>query len=114
MLTAENDLRKPPAGESMIRVGRDDVPAAPLPGKLVDTVGAGDSWMGAFLAAVLDAADVAEAAKRNPDAVVIPGLPLVPPIPEFYADARVHPNDLGFTFYARNLIRELRAAGLPR
>ena len=57
---------------------------------------------------------VAEAAKRNPDAVVIPGLPLVPPIPEFYADARLHPNDLGFTFYAKNLIRELRAAGLPR
>lgn len=57
---------------------------------------------------------VAEAAKRDPDAVVLPGMKLVPPITEFFADARLHPNDLGFTFYARNLIRELRAAGLPR
>ena len=57
---------------------------------------------------------VAEAAQYNPDAVVIDGMKLVPPTAEFYADARVHPNDLGFSFYARNLIRELRAAGLPR
>ena len=64
LLTAENDLRKLPIGVSEIRADRDDVPAAPLPGRLVDTVGAGDSWLGAFLAAVLGSADVVEAAER--------------------------------------------------
>ena len=57
---------------------------------------------------------VTEAARSNPDAVVIPGLKLVPHLTEFFADGQVHPDDLGFTFYAKNLIRELRAAGLPR
>ena len=57
---------------------------------------------------------VAEAAKRDPDAVVIPGLKLVPPTVDFFGDRRAHPNDLGFAFYAENLARELRAAGLPR
>ncbi len=38
---------------------------------------------------------------------VIDGLTLVPPIPEFFADAWLHPNDLGFCIYAQNLIKAL-------
>lgn len=38
---------------------------------------------------------------------VINGLKLVPPIPDFYADTYLHPNDLGFGVYAENLIKEL-------
>ena len=38
---------------------------------------------------------------------VIDGLSLVPPIPEFFADEYLHPNDLGFGVYAENLIRAL-------
>ena len=38
---------------------------------------------------------------------VIDGLTLVPPMPEFFADEYLHPNDLGFGVYAENLIRAL-------
>ena len=34
----------------------------------------------------------------------INGLTLVPPIPEFFGDAYLHPNDEGFAIYAENLI----------
>ena len=37
----------------------------------------------------------------------IDGLALVPPIPEFFGDAYLHPNDEGFALYAENLIIEL-------
>ena len=46
-----------------------------------------------------------EARKRGFD--VISGLDLVPPLPDFYADKYLHPNDLGFTCYALNLARKL-------
>lgn len=39
---------------------------------------------------------------------VIDGLYLVPPIPEFFKDAYLHPNDLGFGIYAENLAREIQ------
>ena len=51
---------------------------------------------------------VIEAASCHPLAQVIPGDGLVPHLTGFFADGRVHPDDLGFSFYARNLIRELR------
>lgn len=35
---------------------------------------------------------------------VIDGNPLTPHFPGFYADSRLHPNDLGFAIYAQNLI----------
>ncbi len=38
---------------------------------------------------------------------VISGLDLVPPLPDFFADRYLHPNDLGFTNYALNLIKRL-------
>ena len=37
----------------------------------------------------------------------VDGLSLVPPIPEFFADTNLHPNDLGFSLYAENLCRQL-------
>ncbi len=37
----------------------------------------------------------------------IDGLQLVPPIPEFFGDAYLHPNDEGFALYAENLMIEL-------
>ena len=40
------------------------IPAAPLPGPLVDTVGAGDTFTGAFLAAILRGAAPAEAGRQ--------------------------------------------------
>ena len=51
---------------------------------------------------------VAEAAKRDTLAQVIPGDKMVPQLAEFFADGSLHPNDLGFSVYARNLVRELR------
>ena len=50
---------------------------------------------------------VTEAAACHPLAQVIPGDGLVPHRAEFFADGKVHPGDLGFSFYARNLIREI-------
>ena len=37
----------------------------------------------------------------------ISGKKLTPHMPEFYSDARLHPNDTGFLIYARNLVKEL-------
>lgn len=36
---------------------------------------------------------------------VIDGMPLVPHLPEFYADRYLHPNDTGFLLYGNNLIK---------
>ena len=38
----------------------------------------------------------------------IDGLSLVPPYPELYADKYLHPNALGFSFYAENLIKQMQ------
>ncbi len=37
----------------------------------------------------------------------IDGLSLVPPIPDMFIEDCLHPNDMGFSLYAENLIREL-------
>ena len=42
-----------------------------------------------------------------PDVTVIRGWDLVPHEKHFFADSRLHPNDLGFEIYAANLYREL-------
>lgn len=39
---------------------------------------------------------------------VVDGIPLTPHISDFFADQILHPNDLGFGFYAENLLRELK------
>lgn len=38
---------------------------------------------------------------------VIDGMELVPHAPDFYNEDLLHPNDLGFSFYAQNLIRRI-------
>ena len=39
---------------------------------------------------------------------VVDGLPLTPHISDFFADQILHPNDLGFGFYAENLLKALK------
>ena len=39
---------------------------------------------------------------------VVDGIPLTPHHSDFFADQFLHPNDLGFGFYAENLLRELK------
>ena len=48
---------------------------------------------------------IEEAQKRN--LIHIDGLKLVPPLPIFFQDEYLHPNDSGFSLYAENLIVEL-------
>ena len=38
-----------------------------------------------------------------PNVTIIPGYNLVPHLPEFFSDRRLHPNDIGFAIYAQNL-----------
>ncbi|MBN1669389.1 MAG: SGNH/GDSL hydrolase family protein [Kiritimatiellae bacterium] len=59
---------------------------------------------------------IREESAAHPGIEVVDGLGLVPHTPEYYADQRVHPNDLGFMHYAANLVRHLRerSAGRPR
>ena len=52
---------------------------------------------------------IREACAGIPNAVVIPGYNLVPHLPEFYSDRRLHPNDIGFALYAQNLLGEIKA-----
>ena len=52
---------------------------------------------------------ISEACKDIPNATVIPGYNLVPHLPEFFSDRRLHPNDIGFALYAQNLLREITA-----
>ncbi|MBQ8397617.1 MAG: SGNH/GDSL hydrolase family protein [Clostridia bacterium] len=47
-----------------------------------------------------------EAEKRG--FVHIDGLRLVPAMPEMMADGWLHPNDVGFSYFAENLVRELQ------
>ena len=51
-----------------------------------------------------------EAKKRGFTA--ISGLTLMPPIPDCFADKYLHPNDLGFSIYALNLINKLKEMGV--
>lgn len=37
--------------------------------------------------------------------IIVDGMKAVPHVPEFFADYRLHPNDLGFAFYAQEMIR---------
>ena len=43
---------------------------------------------------------------------VVEGIPLTPHISDFFADQILHPNDLGFGFYAENLLQALRAENI--
>ena len=52
---------------------------------------------------------IRDVCKNIPNAAVIPGYNLVPHLPEFFSDRRLHPNDIGFALYAQNLLREITA-----
>lgn len=48
-----------------------------------------------------------EVASRN-GLILIPGLELMPPMPRYYQDRYLHPNDLGFAVYAERLIERMQ------
>ena len=50
---------------------------------------------------------ISEAAKRS--MTHIDGLKMVPPIPLLFSDEYLHPNALGFAYYAENAVREILA-----
>ncbi len=52
-----------------------------------------------------------EEVKKYPQMTVIDGLDLVPHHPDFYVEDVLHPNDLGFTLYAKNLFAEIMKSG---
>ncbi len=53
---------------------------------------------------------IRDACAGLPNVSVIAGQPLVPHLPEFFSDRRLHPNDLGFGIYAQNLQRAISAS----
>ena len=57
---------------------------------------------------------IREACAEIPTATVIPGYNLVPHLPEFFSDLRLHPNDIGFCLYTQNLLGELQRRELPK
>ena len=60
---------------------------------------------GAPLSAVAEL--IASVCEEIPNVTVIRGDGFVPWLEEFYEDERLHPNDMGFDFYARNLYNAL-------
>ena len=53
------------------------------------------------------AASIADVTSQFPNMTLINGLDLVPHMPEYYADGKVHPNDAGFLHYALNAARKI-------
>ena len=49
---------------------------------------------------------IEEAARRG--MIHIDGLKMVPPIPSLFSDEYLHPNALGFAYYAENVLREIQ------
>lgn len=52
---------------------------------------------------------IRDAVQGIPNVEVIEGIDLVPHDTDLYADGRLHPSDTGFSFYADNLICEIKA-----
>ena len=57
---------------------------------------------------------IREACAEVPNATIIPGYNLVPHLPAFFSDLRLHPNDIGFALYAQNLLGALQRWELPK
>ena len=53
---------------------------------------------------------IRDACAGLPNATVVSGYNLVPHLPDFFSDGRLHPNDLGFGVLAQNLQREIALA----
>ena len=51
--------------------------------------------------------NIKNAVKGIENITVIPGMDFVPKEEKYFADLRLHPNDLGFRYYANNLYREI-------
>jgi lysophospholipase L1-like esterase len=66
-----------------------------------------DKRDGKAMGSFADCRATIDAEARARGLFTIDGLTLVPPIPEFFADGYLHPNDVGFSLYAQNLIREI-------
>ena len=54
-----------------------------------------------------DARALIETEARNRGMIIIDGFTLVPHRTEYYADERLHPNDLGFAQYSMNLLKAI-------
>ena len=67
-----------------------------------------DTAVGAFDASVRDL----QALARKNGLSVVDGFPLTPHHSDFFADQILHPNDLGFGFYAENLLMVLKKEDL--
>lgn len=52
--------------------------------------------------------------KKFPQIKIVEGVPLVPHLPEFFEDARLHPNDSGFLFMAHNLAKQIGTSFLKK
>jgi len=63
-----------------------------------------DTQVGAFDSSV----KALQALAKESGLYVVDGLPLTPHISDFFADQILHPNDLGFGFYAENLLRAIK------
>ena len=63
-----------------------------------------DTQVGAFDESV----KALQALAKAYDLFVVDGIPLTPHISDFFADQILHPNDLGFGFYAENLLRAMK------
>ncbi len=63
-----------------------------------------DTNVGAFA----DSVKALQSLAKENGLSVVDGIPLTPHISDFFADQILHPNDLGFGFYAENLLRELK------
>ena len=50
---------------------------------------------------------IGEVCAEIPNATVISGYNLVPHLPDFFSDRRLHPNDIGFALYAQNLLGKI-------
>ncbi len=49
-----------------------------------------------------------ECAAGLPNVTVLRGWSYIPALPQFFSDAYLHPNDIGFALYAQNLYREIK------
>ncbi len=70
--------------------------------------GAQDTAVGEFETSVKELQTLAKQYRLS----VIDGIPLTPHISDFFADQFLHPNDLGFGFYAENLLRAMKKENL--
>ena len=51
---------------------------------------------------------ISDEAGKYPNMTVVDGIKLTPHVPAFYSDLYLHPNDIGFSIYAKNLVGEIK------